>query len=220
MRSSWRVMQCLILSLLAACASDFLSYDGPLVVIDADVVCDPSGDFTLESTNEYFPMSVGLQWVLEGGDERVQITVLDETKVVAGVTTRVIEEREWKDDEIDEISRNFFAQASDGTICYFGEEVDPAEGVWRADEPGRGPGIIMPANPVVGARYVMEAAPGEAEDMGLVVGVGESISVPAGTFARTLRVLEYDPLDDEDEYKFFAAGVGIVIDEDLELVRY
>lgn len=41
-------------------------------------------------------MEVGKKWVLEGGNERVEVTVLDETEIVAGVTTRVIEEREYK----------------------------------------------------------------------------------------------------------------------------
>ena len=202
-----------------ACASALERYEGPITMIDPQV-CSPEGEFTLVSTNPYFPMDVGRQWVLEAGDERVRITVLDETEVVAGVTTRVVEEREWKDDEIDEISRNFFAQASDGTICYFGEEVVPANGVWRADEPDSAPGVIMPADPAPGQRYKMEIAPGDAEDEALIVATGERVDVPAGTFTETIRVLEFDPLDGDEEYKFFARGVGYVTDEDLRLVSY
>ena len=53
---------------------------------------------TLQTTgrNQYFVLEPGFQLVLEGDGARVQITVLDETKVVGGVTTRVVEEREWK----------------------------------------------------------------------------------------------------------------------------
>lgn len=66
--------------------------------------------------------------MLEGPDGirtgRVQIAVLPDTEVIAGVETRVVEEREWLDGNLVEISRNCVAQASDGTVCYFGEDVD------------------------------------------------------------------------------------------------
>lgn len=200
-------------------------YRGPVTALDL-AVCSPQGEFTLASTNPYFPLDVGRTWVLEGGDERVQITVLDETTEVAGVTTRVVEEREWEDGELKEVSRNFFAQAADGTVCYFGEDVEmykdgalaSRQGEWRADAPGSRPGIIMPADPAIGMRFAMEVAPGKAEDHGLVVAMGETTTVPAGTFAQTIRVREINPQDDEEEDKIFAAGVGFVTDEDMVLV--
>jgi hypothetical protein len=66
-------------------------------------VCSPDGGpFTRDFTNPFLPYRPGLQTVLEGpaGSRigRVQITVLDETETVAGVTTQVVEEREWIDD--------------------------------------------------------------------------------------------------------------------------
>jgi hypothetical protein len=201
------------------CASALESFEGPIVPLDL-AVCSPEGEFTLESTNPYFPIEVGKRWTLEGGDERVQITVLDETEVVAGVITRVVEEREWQDGKQKEVSRNFFAQASDGTVCYFGEEVDPEEGVWRADSPGSRPGIIMPGDPKLGMRFQMEVAPGLATDEGVVIEVGKTIKVPAGTFTETIVVLEVNPLEGEEEPKVFAPGVGLLVDEDLELVSY
>ncbi len=194
--------------------------------------CAPSGDFTLVSSNPYFPMQVGQQWELEGEEDdeviRLVITVLDETEDVAGVTTRVIEEREWADEELIEVSSNFFAQASDGTICYFGEDVDiyedgeivSHEGAWRADDPGNAPGIIMPADPKPGVRFQMEVAPDVAEDEGKVIGIGKTVEVPAGTFTQAIRIREFNPLDGEKDYKVFVANVGIVIDGPLELVSY
>jgi hypothetical protein len=224
-----RAIRILGLSLFAflvaqACAS-LEPYEGPVTELDLGL-CSPQGEFTLESTNPYFPMDVGQQWILEGGGEKVQISVLDETVEVAGVMTRVIEEREWEDDEMVEISRNFFAQAADGTVCYFGEDVEmyedgqvvSREGEWRADEPGSRPGIIMPANPDIGMKFQMEV--GRASDEGLIVAVGETRSVPAGTFTETIRVREIDPSDNEEEDKLFARGVGFLVDEDMELQSY
>jgi hypothetical protein len=71
--------------------------------------CDPEtgGPFSLEGANEFFPLVVGNESVLEGveiddeGEEveiRIESTVLDETEMVAGVETRVVEEVdiEWR----------------------------------------------------------------------------------------------------------------------------
>ena len=162
-------------------------------------------------------MGVGQQWTYEGEEDGVPvsllITVLDETRLIAGVTTRVIEEREWEDDELLEVSWNYFAQAGDGTICYFGEDVDiyeeedeiVHEGAWCADESPNAPGIIMPADPRPGMKFPMESAPGIAEDEGKIVGSGP-VTVPFGRFDETLRVREFNPLDGGKGFKVFGCG--------------
>jgi hypothetical protein len=189
------------------------------------------GGFTLTSTNGFYPIGVGRRWVLEGDEAgalvHLQVTVLDQTEIVGGVTTRVIEEIESADGVLVEISRNFFAEASDGTVCYFGEEVDiyengqivSHEGAWRADAPGNRPGIIMPADPEPGMTFQMEGAPGVAEDQGVVKSSGR-VRVPAGTFREAIRVREFNPLDGGRSLKVFAADVGLVIDDPVELVTF
>jgi len=82
--------------------------------------------------NDYFILEPGFQIVLEGStgflgmtDAKLVITVLDETKEVDGFITRVVEEREWKNDELHEVARNFFEIDNEtGDVFYFGEEVD------------------------------------------------------------------------------------------------
>src|SRR5262245_21653409 len=75
--------------------------------------------------NPYFVLEPGFQRILEGGGERFVNTVLDETKVVAGVETRVVEERETKDGKLVEVSRNYYAISKrTNSVFYFGEEVD------------------------------------------------------------------------------------------------
>lgn len=195
-------------------------------------LCSPAlGGFTIVSTNPYFPMEVGDQWLYEGEEDdaevRVLITVLDETRTVDGVTTRVIEEREWEDDELLEISWNYYAQAGDGTICYFGEDVDiyeegggiVHEGAWCAEDEPNAPGIFMPAGPEPGQRYEMEVAPGIAEDRGKIVGSGP-LFIDAGFFAQTIRVRESNPLDKGIGFKTFASGTGLVVDGPVELVEF
>lgn len=197
-------------------------------------VCDPgAGPFSLVIDNPYLPMVVGQQSVLEGSDEgtsvRVEITVLDATEVVAGVVTRVVEEAEYEEGEIAEISRNYFAQAPDGTVCYFGEEVDVYSGgqvtghpgSWRAGEGANLPGIFMPAAPAAGQAFYQESAPGIAEDMSEILETGATITVPAGTFSDALRVHDFDPLGGcEPDAKAYAPGVGLIQDGPAKLVSY
>jgi hypothetical protein len=193
-------------------------------------ICAPAtGGFTLASTNPFFPLQVGRQWRYEGEEEgtavQLRITVLDAVEVIGGVTTHVVEEREWHDGELVEVSSNYYVEASDGTVCYFGEDVDiyengvvaSHEGAWRGDAPGNQPGIIMPANPRPGTKFMMENAPGVAEDQGTVVGSGP-VEVPAGTFPDAIRVKECNPLDGDRGVKVFARGVGLVIDGTVKLV--
>jgi len=191
-----------------------------------------SGTLTPGSTNPYFPLPVGKLSVLEGEEGGVpihlEIRVLDLTQVVGTVTTRVVEERETEDGKLKEVSLNYFAQANDGTVCYFGEHVDNYgpdgltiinnDGSWRADiSPGRGPGIIMPAAPRPKLQFQMEDAPGIAEDEGTIVGTGP-VTVPLARYTETIRVREFNPLDGGKGYKVFAKNVGLIVDDVVELV--
>ncbi|HSA57140.1 MAG TPA: hypothetical protein VLE53_15615 [Gemmatimonadaceae bacterium] len=190
--------------------------------------CAPgAGGFTIAFTNPYFPAPVGRQWIYEGEEDgeavSVQITVLDMTRTIAGVTTRVIEEREFVDGELLEVSWNYYVQASDGSVCYYGEDVDiyeeggiTHEGAWCASASGNAPGIFVPGDPRPGAMFPMEQAPGIAEDQGKVVGSGP-VEVPLGRFTETIRIEESNPLEGGKGYKVFAAGVGLVVDGPLEL---
>lgn len=192
--------------------------------------CDPeSGAFTTNITNPYFPAAVGDKWVIygkeEGDDVRVEITVLDETEIVAGVTTRVLKEREFANGSLSEVSRNFFVQNSKGTVCYFGEDVDiyekgkvaAHEGAWRAGKKGARPGIQMPAHPQVGMAYFQEVAPKVAQDYAEITSMGDKVTVPFGKFTDTLTVIETSPLESGSSPKHYAKGIGILTDDDLKL---
>jgi hypothetical protein len=198
-------------------------------------VCDPeAGPFSLVIDNGFFPVVVGSEMVLEGLDDegveiRVEITVPGDTEMVAGVNTRVLVETEFEDGELIEVSRNFFAQAADGTVCYFGEDVDNFEdgvlvnhdGAWRAGENGNLPGIIMPGEPEVGMVFQQESAPGIAEDQAEVIAFGEEIDVPAGMFSDTVTMEDCNPLeDDPKDLKVYVDGIGLAIDETEELISF
>jgi hypothetical protein len=190
-------------------------------------------------------LPAGQQWVYTGKEQGrslgLQITVLDATESFyrgrTTVTTRVVEEIEWEDTNGDgligadepliEVSLNYFAQSQDGTVCYFGEDVEiyeggvvvSTEGSWRADAGDNAPGIFMPAEPEVGMSFEQEIAPGVAEDQATIVGTG-TVKVPAGTFARAIKVRDFNPLDGSKGFKFYAPGVGLIVDGPLRLISF
>lgn len=180
--------------------------------------------------NSYFILEPGFRLVLEGGDTKLQITVLKETKVVDGVVTRVVEEKEWKDGELHEISRNYFAfcvQTKD--VLYFGEDVDNYkngkvvnhEGSWLAGKDGNRAGLMMPGIPKLKMKFYQELAPDVAMDRVEIVSLDETCKTPAGTFPGCMKVEEGSAIElFAKEYKYHAPGIGLVRDEDLQLIKY
>ena len=187
---------------------------------------------TLQTTGKspYFVLEPGFQLVLEGGGAKLQITVTNQTKVLDGVTTRVVEEREWKDGKLAEVALNYFAfceQTKD--VYYFGEDVDFYEngkvvkhdGTWHAGVNGSRAGLMMPGAPKPKLKYFQELAPGVAMDRAEIVSVTETCKVPAGTFTKCMKVKETSAIDRlASEFKYHAPGIGLVRDQDLRLVKF
>jgi len=179
--------------------------------------------------NPYFILEPGYQLVLEGNDIKLQLTVLDETKTIDGVATRVVEERECKKGELAEIAKNYFAICEPTKdVFYFGEDVDYYEkgkvtkhdGSWLAEKGNRA-GLMMAGMPRVKMRYYQEIAPGTAMDRAEIVSLSETCKTPAGTFSNCLKVKETSAIElAAKEYKYYAPGVGLVADDTVRLVKH
>lgn len=190
--------------------------------------------FISSGKNSYFILEPGYQLVLAGRDGKdsatLYITVLNETRKIGNVETRVVEEKELVNGKIVEVSRNFFAFCRQTSgIYYFGEEVDiykdgklvGHEGAWRADSSGAKAGLAMPGLILLGAKYYQEIAPGKAMDRAENISTSETLKTPAGNFSHVLKTEETTPLEPkEKEYKFYAPGIGLIKDEGLLLVKY
>jgi uncharacterized Fe-S cluster protein YjdI len=180
--------------------------------------------------SKYFVLMPGFQTVLKSGNDKLTITVLDETKKISGIITRVVEERELQKGKLSEVSRNFLAMdPKTGDVFYFGEDVDIYEkgkivnhaGTWKAFEKGNKPGLIMPGNPEVGMKYYLEVAPGVAMDRAEVVSISATLKTPAGKFRNCLRVRESSEMEGATtEYKIHAPGIGLVQKNHMKLIRY
>jgi hypothetical protein len=192
-----------------------------------------SGAFSANVTNAYFPLRVCSRITLagleDGVEKAVRITVLNETRMISGVPTRVVEEYHTEDGELVELSYNFFTQAlgggvpstatspRDGTACYYGELVDiyhpdgtiTHEGQWITGEAGARPGIVMPARAKLGQAYLQEVASGVAEDRAWHTALGATL----------MAVTEDTPLDPGHfSHKVYRKGRGLVRDGETALV--
>lgn len=207
--------------------------------------------FDANGANPYFILKPGYQLVLEGEDDgeevRVEISVLHEIEKISlpgvgMVKTRVVEERESKDDKLVEVSKNFYVICQKtNDVFYFGEEVDICEdglvqvgddflcnggepshaGAWRAGMADAKPGIIMPGTFLLGARYFQEIATDIAEDRAEHVEMGLEVPTDAGTFGSCVRIIETSPLEPGAESeKIYCPEVGLVVDNDVELVEF
>jgi hypothetical protein len=177
--------------------------------------------------NPYFPLTSGLKIHLTDGHETVVFTVLDETKVVDGVETRVVEEYETKGGVLVEISRNYFAvDKVKGDVYYFGEEVDIYEngqvvsndGAWLAGVNGAKFGLIMPGRPTVGDKFYLEMAPGAVERVEIAK-IDAMLETPARQFSHVVHAKEYNELDGGTSDKWYAPGIGMVGDDGMRVVK-
>jgi len=191
--------------------------------------------------NRYWPLEINRVWNLSNQEcvdtgrcdelEEAQVSVLNETEMVDGVLTRVVEERETIDGALAEVSRNYFVEClGSEDVYYFGEDVVDGAGLplpdaWRAGTSGALPGIIFPGGAfLLGARYFQELAPGVALDRAEHKEMGLQVIVPAGTFSDCVLVEDTNILEDpkgkHPDEKVYCPGIGIVRDEEMVLTSF
>ncbi len=185
---------------------------------------DPA-NFQSTVENPFFPLIPGTRWLYRetsGGKSRDnEITVLSEVKVILGVTCTIVHDVVKIGDAIKEDTMDWYAQDREGNVWYFGEatkEYFPhgrvsTEGSWEAGVEGGQAGIIMKANPTPGEPYRQEYRKGVAEDMGQVVAIGESVTVPAGSYAGCVKTKDWSLLEAGHDFKWYARGLGLVRSE-------
>ena len=177
-------------------------------------------NFSATVAHPYFTLTPGKTFVYKGGEELNKVTVLDKTKVVMGVKTRVVWDRVWRKGELIEETYDWYAQDKGGSVWYFGEDsrelkggkVVSRHGSWEAGINGAQPGVVMQADPKPGEPYRQEYLKGEAEDMGQVLGVNERVKVPAGEFKDCVKTKDWSAIEkDSVEHKYYSKEVGNVV---------
>ena len=152
-------------------------------------------DFSPNVTNRYFPLTPGRTLVSTGtkdGKKALDLfAATSRTRVIAGVRTRVVEDRLYLSNVLEERTSDYYAQDRCGNVWYFGEDtatldrkgkVVDTEGTWHAGLDGAQPGVFMQAHPQLGRRFRQEWYQGHAEDMFKVLGVAP-VTVPTARSA-------------------------------------
>ena len=187
------------------------------------------GRFSTTIDNPYLPMKPGTRMVYRttDGDEhgREVVRVTHRTRVVDGVTVRVVRDRAYVGGDLVEDTRDFYAQDRRGNVWYFGENtktlengtVTSTKGSWLAGVNRAMPGIVMEADPQVGDRYAQEDAPGVAEDRAKVLSLDAHATVPYGSFDSLLKTKDFSPLEPSVvEHKKYLRGVGSILEKEVK----
>ena len=191
--------------------------EGARVDISMPVFSNPT-----DITNPLFPVSKQESVLMVGQVDdkpfRTEVTLLPETRIIKWqgqrVETLVSQYTAYLDGRIHEIAYDLYAQADDGSVWYFGEDVfnfeDGAiantEGTWIAGEDGPA-AMIMPSEPRMGDVYRPENIPGFVFEEVTVKSVGKTLEGPMGPVDGGLVVEELH-MDNTKEGKTFAPGYG------------
>jgi hypothetical protein len=188
------------------------------------VSIDPA-NFVASVDNRYFPLKRGTAFHFEGVRGKTAQTddmvVTSQTKTILGVKCTVVRDEVSEHGRLVERTYDWYAQDKQGNVWYMGEDsfelkngrFVKASDSWQSGVDGAKPGIIMPADPQAGDSYRQEYyPPGEALDQARVLGMSGSISVPFGTFKRSLVTSEFSPLEPQTEQKYYVAGVGEIME--------
>lgn len=180
--------------------------------------------------NEWWPLTPGMQFVYEGTsieddetfDHRIVFTVTDLTKVIGGVNSVVIFDRDFSDDELVETELAFFAQDNEGNVWHLGQYSETWEDgelvggqAWLVGHlDGARAGIMMPTDPQLGTPDYSQGyapAPFYWTDRARVYEMGQSTTVPYGTFEDVAVMEEYNEEEPGAfQLKYYARGLGQV----------
>lgn len=177
-------------------------------------------------TNPYLPLAHLRQDILEGTEDgakiRVERTILPDRHKkfkINGqkVDALVMEDREFKNGALEEVTLDYFAQDDAGNVYYLGEAVDDYtdgkisghDGAWLLGKDTKIPGVIIPGHPQIGDQFKSEDVNAEITERDEVISLNETVTVPAGTFDHCVKIKE-TPADGKVEYKYYAPGIGVV----------
>jgi hypothetical protein len=179
--------------------------------------------------NHWSPLVPGTQFTLVGrsnrGEGRVRhrviFTVTDVTKVIDGVRTLVMWDRDLNAGRLLEEELAFHAQDDDGTVWNLGEypevrrhgRLAGAPDTWISGLDRAVAGVLMPARPRPGTPSYRQGWAPEIEfaDRARILRTGRRTCVPAGCYGDVLVTDEWNPTErGAHERKYYARGVGNV----------
>lgn len=178
--------------------------------------------------NKWLPLKPGTQWIRDGatdvGHRRVHhqviSTVTDVSRQVDGVRTVAVLDQDIDAGQIAQQSIDYLAEDKQGNVWTLGGYTEEYEGgrfttqrdAWLAGVKGGKPGILMQANPRAGTPpYSIARPPGADPDVAEVLDNNHRTCVPLRCFKGVLLIREGKASAPDNEFKYYAAGVGQIL---------
>jgi hypothetical protein len=201
----------------------------------------------LTINNVFFPLVAGKTYVYRGkgtdGCEEDRVDITTQTKVITGVTTRVVHDQVYEGVcggrlALSEDTYDWYAQDNSGNVWYLGEDSKECDGPgrcvqnqgsWQAGVNGARAGLIMLANPRNGDHYRQEYYAGHAEDEASVSGTELHVmltrpdAIQPRLFHHCIQTRESTRLEPGAVgYKYYCPNIGDVMEDEkgfhMELV--
>jgi hypothetical protein len=189
--------------------------------------------------NQYLPLIPGTKRVFKDSSgtspQTITVTTTHDTKLIDGIRCLVVTDVVTEGGAKVEDTKDWFAQDLQGNVWYCGEssqqlssftgdhpatpELVSIDGSWKAGVNGAKAGIVMAADPKVGQTRRLDLSWGEAEDANEILSVNASETTPGAACTNTcLETRDFSPLDagGGQEHKFYAPGIGVILEVDLE----
>lgn len=181
------------------------------------------------SSNPYFPLQPGMQWVRAGTTEvgsrvvphQAISTMTDVVRNIDGVPAVAMLDQFTDSGEISQVGMDYFALDKDGNVWMMGAYSEDYEGgeytnvddAWLGTARGGQIGIQMPAAVTIDTPRWFIHSPGPDEDptLGEPVSVGESTAVSFGEFSEVVAIREGQEGAIDNEIKYYAPAVGVIL---------
>jgi len=222
------------LALLTACGGGHKDEE-----IDGVVVPDIEfARFALGVKHVNMHLVPGNNWDYESttaaGLERTRVEVLLDERTFPEVAATTVETSVMLADVPLRDSTDWFAEDNTGAVWQFGKDACDYQngecvsnaGSWEWSGGDARPGIVLPANPEVGKTpHYQVYWKDHVEDVGEVIAVGESVSVPGGDFKNCVKIRQTSNLDSTiEQIKYYCPIVGLTLIEDgdvrVELMHF
>ncbi|MDT7577662.1 MAG: hypothetical protein QOH17_3995 [Pseudonocardiales bacterium] len=189
-----------------------------------------ASDFGAPATgaNRWLPLVPGTQWVRVGTtlvghrpvQHRVVSTVTDVVKRIDGVSAVAVLDQDVDAGQIAQESLDWLAQDRRGTVWFVGAYTEEYAGgryvtlrdAWLGGVKAAKPGTLMPADPTTRTpAWTIAQPPGADPDAAQPVATGQTQCVPFHCFQDVLVVREGKASALDNEFKYYAPGVGQIL---------
>jgi len=186
--------------------------------------------------NPYLPLTPGTQWVRDGttliGNRKVPnsvvTTVTDVVRVINGVKTVLVYDHSVAAGQVVQESLDYLTQDKAGNIWYLGSSTEQYEAgryiavdeAWLDGKSGAKGGILMPANPTPATPpWSIAQTADQGGDGAEVVKITKKC-VAYGCYPKVLVVREGKKTALDNEFKYYAYGVGQIFNEPRNKSRH